>query len=389
MTTQAPTTSARSTALRALPWTTGIRGLACVTVLVYHGLLTAVPEKATGIEHLFVLVLALTGRLSVLAFIILSGYLLGRHWRGGMNTTGLWKQYRQFMTRRSVRVLPPFYVALTLVVLAMAFLGLNHADNTHWDTGLPFTWQRVLTNYTMTTDVFNQVPLSHQLWTVPVEYHLYLLAPFIVLGRTPRTLGIASAITVFGLIALDPGFTAPFFIAAYIGAFWTGLWRQRVTTIEFRTAARTAAGVILISAILSPIAFLDKSLNVTVRHYMVPEAIFALVFLPWLYYRDVMGGTDLLHKLVDLRFMRWLGEISFSLYLIHGLVLELTWRALISHHVHGHLLRVVSIIGVGAITSLIAAVALYRWVEMPSERASRRIRVDTPTPVPTSHKRVA
>jgi peptidoglycan/LPS O-acetylase OafA/YrhL len=353
-----------------------------VTVLIYHGLLTAVPEHASGTTHLFVLVLALAGRLSVLSFIILSGYLLGRHWRGGFDTTGIWKQYRQFMTRRSVRVLPAYYVVLTMVVLAMAFLGLNHADHTHWDTGLPFTWQRVLTNYTMTTDVFNQVPLSHQLWTVPLEYHLYLLAPFVVLGRNPRTLGIAGAIAVFGLILLDPGFTAPFFIVAYVASFWTGLKRQSVTSIDVRAAVRTAGSILLISAVLSPIAFFDKSLNVTVRHYIVPEALFALVFLPWVYYRDVMGGTDLLHWIVDHPVMRWLGKISFSLYLVHGLVIELTWRAAISPHVHGHLARTLSIIVVGAAVSIAVGVLIYRLVELPSELASRRVRVDHPAKTP-------
>jgi peptidoglycan/LPS O-acetylase OafA/YrhL len=353
-----------------------------MAVVLYHALLTAVSGHVGRLEHLFVLVLALSARLGVLAFIILSGYLLGRHWRGGFDTTGIWRQYRQFMLRRSLRILPPFYTALTLTVLAMAFLGLNHIGHTHWDTGLPFTWQRVVTNYTMVTDVLNQVPLSHQLWTVPLEYHLYLLAPFIVLGRSPRTVGLAGAAAVVALIILDPSFTAPFFVAAYVASFWAGLQRSTAPVLDVRKAARTATAGLIVTAAITPIAFFDKHLNVTARHYIVPEALFAILFLPWLYYRDVAGGNDLAMRIANLKVTRWLGGVSYSLYLIHGLTLELTWRALIAPTVHNHVGRVVAIMTLGTLLSIAGAALLHRLVERPTELASRRIRVEKPSASP-------
>lgn len=379
MATDSPTPTTRSTSRRPLPWTTGVRGVSCAAVVSYHALLTAVPDHAEGVvEHLFVLGLALSARLGVLCFILLSGYLLGRHWMGGFETPGIWRKYWKFILRRTVRLLPPFYAVLILVVLAMAYLGLDQARHTHWDTGLPFTWQRALTTFTMTTDLLNQVPLSHQLWTVPLEYHLYLLAPFIVLCRSPRILAIASAVAVFSLVLLDPGFTAPFFVASFVAAFWTGLRRQSISIVNVRSAICIATSVIVIAAVLSPIAFFDKNLNVTERHYIVPEAVFAVMFLPWLFYRDVMGGSDLLHRIVDMRFTRWLGQISYSLYLVHGLILELTWRAVISPNIHSHLGRVVAVMLLGALMSVLAAVAVYQLIERPSERASRRIRIGRP-----------
>ncbi|UUZ57633.1 acyltransferase family protein [Nocardioides sp. B-3] len=187
-----------------------------VFIVLWHTLLTVIPQDPTPPWSRFFPALGGLSQAAVLSFIVLSGYLPGRHWRPGDPGT----ETRRYLLRRSWRLLPPYWFVVTLTILAMLLPGLRHPGGSHWDVGLPMTWTNTALNYLLLTDFAGISPYSHPMWSVPVEFHLYLLAPLVVLVRRRAvTLALGTVLTL-GIAFAAPGFIAPFFALAFVSAFW-------------------------------------------------------------------------------------------------------------------------------------------------------------------------
>lgn len=369
-------------ALPGLPWSTGLRAVAMAAVLVYHAFLTAVPNNPSPIERPIVLVLAASARLAVLAFIMLSGYLLGRHWVGEFSRSGLGSRFGIWMARRSMRIVPTYLVAAIAVVVAMLFFGFDEPRGTHWDSGLPFTWWRTFTMLTLTTDIFNQVPLSHQLWTVPLEYHLYLLAPLVVLARTRLAITGAAALAVLAAGFLNPDFGAPWFLAAFMVSFWVGVRRRANHQNGEPWRSPDLVVPLLLPTMAALPVFLWSGIADSPRNYLLVEVVFSLVFLPLILQLDLRGSQGMIVRILENRTVLALGTWSYSIYLVHGLVIEALWRVLFDDRGLGTWQEIGGILLLSSILSVAVGWVLFVLVESPTERRARRIRVAPKVPEP-------
>ena len=380
--------------MRALPWTDSMRGVGCVLVIVWHVIHTVIyqfeesfpgAELSTGLG--LTIPLGIVAREAVLMFVVLSGYLLGRHWR---RTRPMAAETRGYMVRRSWRLLPPFYAALLLTIAGMLFLGLREPSGTPWDVGLPLDWGRVVASFLLVTDLGGAVPLSHQLWTIPVEYHLYLLGPLLVVLSLRMRGVMAVAVALFCLFVIP--FPAPYFPIAFVAAFWAGLARQDVKDEVFRFRAWlpllsfiTVAGLAL-AALAFTLAFpLDRTTE-SIRNYILADALTTPVLLWWVVRSDIRNRvTPLIRVLVWKPFI-WAGHRSFSIYLTHALVVELAWRWWFDGTTAWGgpfaLYLLVAVVG-----SLALGDAFYRTVALPSARkAARSGRAKIPAPPPPQAK---
>ncbi len=348
-----------------LHWTDGVRAVACLLVLWWHALLTVVPSDPTDAQRLLVLPLGAAARASVLVFIVLSGYLLGRHWRPGI---------RRYLVRRSWRLLPTYWAAVTMTVLAMAFLGLRHASGSHWDTGLPFTWSRTLADYLLITDVTGEVPLSHQLWTIPVEFHLYFLAPLVVILWRRSWLLATAAVGTLALVVALPDYPAPFFLFAFMSAFWLGVRRQALTSATRADVARALAPVAAVGLAVGVLGHVLGTLTESQGRYFLLDALVAPLVLAGLLWGDVTAPHARSLRWLAIRPLAWIGNRSYSIYLVHGLVLELVWRALVRHLGLAESPAVGLMMLLGTIGSLAVGLALYVAVERPTARRSAAVR---------------
>jgi peptidoglycan/LPS O-acetylase OafA/YrhL len=355
-----------------LPWTHSIRALACVTVVVWHAVLTILPEGTTGAWHLPFLGLGTVAREAVLVFVILSAYLLGRHWRGGLNDSSrVWSVFRQYLGRRLWRIVPPFWAAVTITIIVMLAFGLDRPEGSHWDTGLPLTPWRAVANYLMVTDIVGIVPVSHPLWTVPVELHLYLLAPLIVLCVARWRIILVASVLCVAVALSAPWFTAPYFLFSFMTSFWLGARRQDWETPTRRATLRLMAPIAAVSLVLLVVVTAAHALPDGPNKYFVTDALVGPVFVAWLFHRDVSGKTTRVVTLLGHRSMVWLGERSYSIYLIHALILECAWRFGVRPLSLGSPgLELVVLIVAGTPLSLIGGAALYHLVEVPSARRS-------------------
>ena len=345
-----------------------MRGAALIVVVAWHAFLTVVPEDPTPAQHVVILVLGPAARLALLSFILLSGYLLGRHWDGDL---------RRFLLRRCWRILPPYWVALTVTILAMLLLGLRHPGGTHWDTGLPLTLSRSVIDYLLLSDIAGQIPLSHPLWTVPVEFHLYLLAPLIVLLRR-QTVVLATGLGVAVLLTLlAPGFIAPHFVLAFMAAFWLGRHRQTAPPRVLPLVVPIALAFLVLAAVA-----LTSDLSTSALRYLLVDSAAATPFLAWLIAEDLRSRAALqpLRSALAGNPLRWLGVRSYSIYLVHAVALELLWRAGVDDLAVSETTAILLMCAAGLVVSVAAGTALFRAVELPTTIRAAAVRRRIPRP---------
>jgi peptidoglycan/LPS O-acetylase OafA/YrhL len=171
-TTVAPRASAYSQPVPYLPGLDGLRALAVIAVLVYHG-------NASWLRG---------GFLGVEVFFVISGYLitmllLSEHRRTG--TISL----RRFWFRRGRRLLPAVYVLLFVVSVLCVLFVRSELDRLRGDliAALTYTmnWHLILSG-TSYFDQFGRAPLLRHLWSLAVEEQFYLVWPPVLLVLLAR-----------------------------------------------------------------------------------------------------------------------------------------------------------------------------------------------------------
>jgi peptidoglycan/LPS O-acetylase OafA/YrhL len=167
LTTTAPRATAYTQPVPYLPGLDGLRALAVIAVIVYHGHLTWLRGGFLGVE----------------VFFVISGYLitmllLSEHRRRG--SIGL----RGFWFRRARRLLPAVFALLIVVTAVSVVFVRDELSRLRGDliAALTYTmnWHLILggTSY---FDQFGRPPLLRHLWSLAVEEQFYLLWPPILL----------------------------------------------------------------------------------------------------------------------------------------------------------------------------------------------------------------
>jgi peptidoglycan/LPS O-acetylase OafA/YrhL len=166
----------------------GVRGLAALYVVFFHIYLD---YKAMLVGQEFPpWVLSLLGIFSegpsaVSVFILLSGYCLmlpvvrssERRLRGG---------FWGYIKRRAKRIIPPYYVAILLSLLLTASIPvmLLPATGLQWNSAQPsFTPDVILSHIFLIHNLRTEwmFKIDHPLWSVGLEWQIYLLFPALLL----------------------------------------------------------------------------------------------------------------------------------------------------------------------------------------------------------------
>lgn len=324
------------------PHLDAVRGLAVVLVIATHAAFQT-GRYETG---------PLAGSLArmdfgVTLFFLLSGFLLFRPWALARATGRPGPVAAAYLWRRALRILPAYWLAL------VAAMYLDSAN----DPGSLETWARHLTF----TQVLGGGNLAHgltQTWSLSVEVTFYLLLPFLatwVLGRgaawRPRAtllrLGLLEAVTVGWLVLLSHSSdlqadAAGIWLPAHLGWFALGMAlavasvaldvdgddaaRGFRALAEASTSVATcwavALGVFLVAVtpLAGPRTLIPASAWESVAKHLLYGAAAALVLLPLVMHRT---ARDPARRVLGSRPARWLGEISYGMFLYHLVVL--TW----------------------------------------------------------------
>lgn len=305
-----------------IDWLDGVRGCAAFYVMLHHTYLATFPgfPVNTGPWYLGWL---MYGHLAVVVFIVVSGFSLGlaparsgNRLQGGIST---------FLRRRAWRILPPYWVALALATLVGHYL-LNEVP------GHEVNLRGFLVNGLFLQDIIANHPPPGPFWSIAIEVQIYLVFPAMLL-MTRAYSSKTMALTVLGLVCVAHLFAISFppllRIDRLLPQFWAGFAFGVMAADEVSSATPHFRGWPL-TWIAGGLTALLVVVCVTIG---VPRAIWSNYFLidipaAFITATAFVGFAESpsrFARLLASRPLRFLGQFSYSLYLLHGIFVGLVF----------------------------------------------------------------
>lgn len=336
----------------------GMRAIAVALVVLFHAEIPGFGGGYVGVD----------------VFFVISGFLISTHLLSELHERGHIR-YGAFYARRVRRLLP---AALTVIVATVAAAAC-------WVSPLQFGYvvkdaiaatfyvPNVLFAYRATDYLADKTPsLFMHYWSLGVEEQFYLLWPALLVGlfglfklRSRRVAAIGAVVAAsFALCVWLTGFSQPnafFILFARIWEFGVGglvalilLTRGRV----FGDRVGAVAGWAGLAAIVGSGVLFSTATEYPGDAVAVPVIGTALLIAAG----PARWGPA---ALLSLRPLTWIGDISYSLYLVHWPLLVLPVAA--TGYMHGSPMWLRAAI-VAACVPL--AWLLYRYVEQPGQHVT-------------------
>ena len=297
----------------------GVRAIAVLFVIFYH------LRSARAIP-------AFPGPLGVLSFFVLSGFLITWLLLKEEDKSGS-VSLRSFYRRRALRIFPAFYV---FWIVAVALHIAAHGEQVPWAQALGAFFY--VSNYVHA--LLQPAPFMIQTWSLSAEEQFYLLWPltFVMFSKRRRSLmtGLALVIVAVWVHRIHLWMAAPGkdYIANYIAyAFDTradallvgcllalGL-REGLATSFLERMCRAAWGPALTCLLIGCSVFVGQS---SVGYRLIGGL--AVEPLAILICQFVAHSASLPWKWLNAKPVRYLGRISYPLYLYHRMAIHAVER---------------------------------------------------------------
>lgn len=350
----------------------GLRGLAALLVVVYH---SWVASSFAAVGGGAVRDLISAGFLAVNFFFVLSGFVLFLPAARGAGSLGARSAYA---VRRIARIVPAYSLALVLALVLFPLLA--PAGRTFANSVSP---ESVFAHFTFTELELRFIPgyegplgfvVNHPVWTLAVEMAFYAVLPFIARAwfRRPFAALVLTVVLSCGLrIWFSPDeqlLSLPLVYAADFGFGMTAAWiyvRNRDAFHRYALPLGLIAGAALLLLMVVVGAADAAAVRERVRHSALVSTAAPLLF----------AGVALAFawrppRLLAGRVARWLGELSYGVYLLHIMVVHfLVNTAGFSHD--GSTAAFLAILAVAVPVSLAAAAVSYHLVEQPARARAR------------------
>lgn len=358
----------------------GIRGLAIAMVLMFHlghGVLTVEPGSA--LAYLLVPLRMLWAGVDL--FFVLSGFLICGILIRERNSSGY---FPVFYGRRALRILPLYGLLLLLFLLGVALQQHGVVDAPRlFAESAGWGWYLVFGQNFHQAFGLGQINFLSVSWSLAVEEQMYLLLPLLV-WWSRRHLGwlavlfvalVLSAVLARALIAAQvPADDAERICYVLPWTRWDAFGVGGLLALAAyrwplaaRPAWRTPAWIGLLTG-LAGMAVVAHGEHLGQQRFIPIVLAFGSLLLLAL----VLDPGHWLRRLLRLRPLRWLGKVSYGLYLWHIPILGVyLWAAglpeqpLVS-------VRPGWITLAATLTTLLVAWASFRWFEAPLLQWGRR-----------------
>lgn len=336
--------------LRAL---TSLRFAGAMLVLLHH-LSLAMPALAG------LLCVAQVGYLGVTFFFVLSGFVLTYSWTGSSRP-------RDFYVRRAARVYPVHLLTAGLMVLMLLRGGVR------WGL-LPLN---VILIQAWSPDSSSYLSFVGAAWSLSCEVFFYACFPLLIMllsrvvGSPRWAAALVLSMLAFGLVvcARWPAqgeylYHVPFF---RLGDFVVGILLCLAVKRGWRTGLRRRAAAALVVTVYLAI-FLMQSLTGSGVESMWLYSV--LMVMPFGILIATVAGTELdsHESLLGARFPVLLGQWSFALYMVHGVVLAALYDS-----IHDLVGPAAVVVGIATVTLCVTVAWLvFVLYERPAEAAIRR-----------------
>lgn len=345
---------------RHLPMLDGFRAVAAFSVVFAHGYGVALFDGVT-------------------AFFVLSGFLITTLLLREREATGS-VSVPAFYLRRTLRIFPAYYACV------IASFAIDHVAGNPWPEGLAASAAAYLVNYFNAFNGHPDTSIAH-MWSLGVEEQFYLLWPaiFIALARFGLPTLRAGLIVLIGFGAV---WRAALYFSGVVGqAYLYNAFDARFDnlaigcllatvatdprTAQFARRVGAAAWMPLVT--LGLMMLVLTALSSTARHligFTLYAALVAILIVQLLQLR-----ASAMWRWLDFGPVRFLGTISYPIYLYHGWGLGLgEWLTDVPH-----LGRFIA----GTVFTVAGAVGSYYIVEQPFLRLKQRFTPARSTSKPT------
>ena len=318
-----------------VPALTGVRALAALLVVATHAAYT------TGLyTHGFIGVFYSRMEIGVPIFFVLSGYLLFGPWVRSAAAGKAGPSLSRYAWHRVRRIMPAYVVTVLVAYLIYHFrdAGPNPGHS----------WGGLLRNLTLTQIYTDSYLYSHlhqgltQMWSLAVEVAFYVALPVLaflllaVLCRRRWRPGLLLA-GLGGVALISPAWMvlvhttdflpdgAPLWLPGYLAWFVGGMVLAVLAAVGVRVYWFIAIplAVVCYFIVSTPIAGEPTTSPTGLAQAVVKIAFYAviatLVVAPL-----ALGNSGAYPLLLGSRPMVWLGEISYEIFLVHLIVMELT-----------------------------------------------------------------
>jgi peptidoglycan/LPS O-acetylase OafA/YrhL len=322
-----------------------LRCIAALAVLAQHLLELADPVRFAGFLD------CAPGVFGVVLFFYISGFVVPLSIRKRPPVSS-------FLLRRLFRIYPAYLASL---VLAVVLAWPMHEQNPFVRVGVVGS----VLNLLLVQEYFHAPAILGVTWTLSIEFVWYGLFAIIAYG-VPKlrvswlVLLFSLGMVLLSLVALQLHVRAPAGRFGLIGAALIGYlsWQKRAGELQLREYA-VAVGVFCAAMAFSLYIAFGIFSHPTIRlyHSALPWTAATLLFLLSTHECKVV------QRALDSRVLGFLGEISYSLYLLHALLIV----PIIT--VAGAQLALV----LTPIVCVIAAWGFHRGVELPGVRLGKRV----------------
>ncbi|MEV4012641.1 acyltransferase [Nonomuraea angiospora] len=359
-----------------LAWLDALRGPAALAVTMHHAGWTFAPELWAEVDRRIDL-----GSWGVFVFFLVSGYIIP----ASLERRG---DVRAFWTGRAFRLLPLLVSACCLVLL-LALAGVLPLEPGLAERPLPVV---ALGNLTMLQELLNLPPVISVTWTLSYEMAFYLIS--VALFQVRQAGRSAEIAVVLALVAVGLGLLVPqtmigarddvaavLLPVAVVGAIAvTALGHGRVRTaaavaggllglglVILGSRAGTWQGLIILATMFAGTAVYRAEQGAV--PWRTAAVAVAVVLGCGLFAKDepswapaialaygAFGLAFALRRRAFPRWLAWLGVISFSVYLLHPILL---------HVMPNPVLYFLALIPLSAMT--------YRLIEAPAQRLGKRL----------------
>jgi peptidoglycan/LPS O-acetylase OafA/YrhL len=369
-----------------MPSVEGIRGYGFLLVFVIHYLpafrLAAQGSTAykilTGAEEI--------AYFAVPMFFVLSGYLIGGILYGTRNREGF---FRVFYSRRVIRVIPIYYLALLIIACGDAMLKV-HLDYHFWTYFLFI--QNLIPDFLERYNPF----LLIQYWSLATEEQFYLLWPLAVwfFPQRKRLFSLACVLIVLicGIRFVVSQFISyPSFIryssltradAILLGVLLALVYKHAIFA-KFKPFAKWVA-----LAGVSPMilwAFWHGETWPT-------SSRGSQLLIPWINFTavaivvSVMEEGNWLNRVCSQRWIGWFGRRSYSLYIFHFIYAR-AFRDILTPYLSRHIPNLLAVLVSTAIAfslTVLLSILCYELIEKRTQRLKQHLAYGPVNNIPAS-----
>lgn len=345
-----------------------LRGIAALYVTIFH-FYSILKDKTDFILPSLLNSILLEGTIGVQIFFVLSGFVIAYSiYRQDINLSFLGK----FFIRRSVRLDPPYWMALFLSLLGALF---SITFFTKPVETLPSAGE-ILANLFYLQDFLQIERIIHVSWTLCMEIQLYLF--FVALTGTllwiqkvcnlkikekvfdtPIFLWVFGILFLFSLIQnlpifpLVPGLFTPYWYPFFLGSLLCWVYMDALSVRYYWMCCTLMIGFLW----YAPIKQMEEILVISLMIYTV-------------------GFKNRLHDLLTFQPFQYLGKISYSLYLTHWLFAGKFMDAMARRFAEEmDMTTGVVLLMLSLFIAILCADFFYRWIERPSLRWSQKLKI--------------